>query len=109
MVPQQWIANLCLDQVDPADRRRLDMVVYGASPTGVALCCDATVVAPLRRDGRPIGGAAREDGVALPRAAARKTRQYPELATRGPAQLRVLSCEIGGRWGPDCFCVLWAL
>ena len=32
----------------PADRRRLDLVVYGATPRQGALCCDATLVAPTR-------------------------------------------------------------
>ena len=34
-------------------RRRLDLVIYGAAPLGGALCCDATLVSLLRRDGEP--------------------------------------------------------
>ena len=36
-----------------ADRQRLDFVIYGATPLGGAICCDATLVSPLRRDGTP--------------------------------------------------------
>ena len=39
--------------VDPAHRCRLDLVVYGATPLGEALCCDVTLVSPLTREGRP--------------------------------------------------------
>ena len=49
----QWLARTSTPHVDPADRRRLDFVVYGATPLGEALCCDVTLVAPLTREGRP--------------------------------------------------------
>ena len=39
-------------QVDPIDWRRLDLVIYGATPLGGALCCDATLVCPLTRAGQ---------------------------------------------------------
>ena len=42
VVPQQWLACTSARDVDPADRRRLDLVVYGATPLGEALCCVAT-------------------------------------------------------------------
>ena len=35
------------------DRRRLDVVAYGAAPCGGAMCCDATLVSPLTRAGKP--------------------------------------------------------
>ena len=44
------------------DRRRLDLV---AARLGEALCCDATLVAPLRRDGRPQPRVPEEDGAAM--------------------------------------------
>ena len=47
VVPQQWRAE---------DRRRLDLVIYGATPNGSALCCDATLVSPLTRRGQPQPG-----------------------------------------------------
>ena len=52
-VPQQWLANTSAPGVSAQDRRRLDLVLYGATRLGEALCCDATLVASLRRDGRP--------------------------------------------------------
>ena len=47
VVPQQWLARTSARDVDPADRRRLDLVVYGATLVGEALCCDVTLVSPL--------------------------------------------------------------
>ena len=44
IVPQQWLARTSAPGVDPADRRRLDFVAYGATPLGEALCCDVTLV-----------------------------------------------------------------
>ena len=57
--------------VDPADRRRLDLVIYGATPLGGALCCDATSVSPLTRTGQPQPCAAAMDGAAHRMAARR--------------------------------------
>ena len=59
-------------------RRRLDLVVYGATPLGGALCCDATLVSPLTRAGLP------------QRLAGRRTRQASCLpgADRRPATTR---------------------
>ena len=86
---------------DPEDRRRLDMVLYGVDPTGLALCCDATMVSPLSRTGEPITRAADRDGVALRRARKRKRRRYRELLAPGPSRLVVLGCEVGGRWNRE--------
>ena len=62
------------------DRLRLDLVIYGASPMGGALRCDATLVS-------------------LRVAERRKRAAYPELISGGPQRLLVLrSSEIGGRW-----------
>ena len=99
MVAQQWLVNTTVPGVDPADRRRLDLVLYGASPRGFALCCDATVVAPLRRDGQARSRAPDEDGAELKKAQRRKEKTYSELFGGGPARLVVLACEVGGRWG----------
>ena len=52
VVPQQWLAHTTAPNVDPADRRKLDLVIYGATPLGGALCCDATLVSPLTRTGQ---------------------------------------------------------
>ena len=97
VVAQQWLANTTAPGVGPRDRRRLDLVVYGASARGDALCCDATLVSLLRRDGRATARAADIDGAALERARRRKARVYPELGRHG-TQLVVLGCKVGGRW-----------
>ena len=78
----------------------LDLVVYGASERGEALCCDATVVSPLRRNGRVRARAAEVDGAALAGARRRKERTYPEL-DGGGTRLVVLGCEVGGRWNDE--------
>ena len=46
VVPQQRLAHTTALGVPSDDRRRLDLVVYGAAPRGGAMCCDATVVSP---------------------------------------------------------------
>ena len=101
VVPQQWLANTTAPGVAADDRRRLDFVIYGAAARGEALCCDATLVSPVRRDGSPIVGAPERDGVALLSAQRRKLARYPELARGGPHRLCVLAAEIGGRWNDD--------
>ena len=41
---QQWLAHTTPPHVHPADMHRLDLVIYGATPLGGTLCCDATLV-----------------------------------------------------------------
>ena len=77
------------------------MVVYGVTANGEALCCDATIVSPLTREGRPVARAASQDGVALERAELRKRRTYHELVGSPYGRLVVLGCEVGGRWNED--------
>ena len=91
VVSQQWLTNTTAAGVDPADRRRLDVVVHGASPTGTVLCCDATMVSPLDSDGRPHARADEVDGAVLETARRRKERTYPELLEWGPVRLVVLA------------------
>ena len=93
VVPQQWLCATTAPGVAPDDRRRLDLVIYGASPMGGALCCDATLVSPLTRTG-PVA----DDGAMLRVAERRKRAAYPELTSGGPQRLLVLGSEIGGRW-----------
>ena len=102
VVPQQWLARTTAPGVREDDRRRLDLVVYGATRHGAALCCDVTLVSPLRANGHPQPRTAREDGAALVTARRRKRDRYPELLRPGPQRLVVLACEIGGRWAAEC-------
>ena len=64
VVPQPWLAHTNLaTAVD--DRRRLDLLIHGATPRGEALACDVTLVSPLTRSGQPTRQAATHDGAAL--------------------------------------------
>ena len=47
------------------DRRRFDLVIYGAMPVGGALCCDTTLVSRLTRTGQPQLCTALHDGALL--------------------------------------------
>ena len=49
--PQQWLAHTTAPNVGAQDRRRLDLIVYGALSIGGAQCCDATLVSPVSRSG----------------------------------------------------------
>ena len=98
VVPQQWLCATTAPGVAPDDRRRLDLVIYGASPMGGALCCDATLVSPLTRTGQPQPGTVEDDGAMLRVAERRKRAAYPELSSGGPQRFLVLGSEIGGRW-----------
>ena len=92
---QQWLVRTTAPGVPADDRRRLDLVVYGATPRGGALCCDATLVSPLAHTGHPQPGAAETDGAVLRVAERRKRSTYPELSSGGPQELVVLGSEVG--------------
>ena len=49
VVPQQWLVTGPND----GNRRQLDLIVHGACPLGLALCCDATLVSPLTHTNLP--------------------------------------------------------
>ncbi|CAK0885381.1 unnamed protein product, partial [Prorocentrum cordatum] len=101
VVPQQLLRDTNAVVHNPLDRRQLDLVVYGISPNGVPLCCDSTMVSPLRRDGWHRPRTFDTDGAALLEAERRKRRRYHEFTTGHSGRLMVLSCEVGGRWGRD--------
>jgi len=95
---KQLLRDTNVPLADPQDLRQLDMVAYGISRDGVPLCCDASMVSPLDRAGRPIPRAASTNAVAIARAEQRKRRRYPELINSPYGRLVVLACEVGGRW-----------
>ena len=101
VVHKQLLRDTNITTVRSSDRRQLDMVAYGLTRSGAALCCDATLVSPLDRRGQPHSRAAEEDGVAPRVAKLRKRRTYPELASSWAGTLVVLACEVGGRWNQD--------
>jgi len=85
--------------VDPGGTRQLDVVAWGLRGFGRPVCADATIRAPLGRDGEPHPGAADTDGSTFARAIRDKEAAYPELAAQNPhGDLLVLACETGGRW-----------
>ena len=94
VIPQQWLAHTTAPNVGAEDRRRLDLVVYGATPHGGALCCDATLVSPLTRTGHPQPCTVTIDGAALRVAERRKHAAYPELARAGPQKLSSLGTQL---------------
>ena len=83
VVPQQWLVHTTAPGVHADDRRRLDVVIYGATTNGTALCCDATQVSPLTCTGQPQPCTADLDGAALRTAERRKAATYPELRSEG--------------------------
>eukprot|EP00439_Symbiodinium_sp_Y106_P019261 s9450_g2.t1 len=90
VVPQHWLVHTTAPGIPADDRRRLDFVLYGATRRGEALCCDVTLVSPLRADGRVQPGS--RDGAAIEVARRRKLARYPEV---------VLASEVVGRWGGE--------
>ena len=62
---------------------------------------DATLVSPVRRDGRPQPNADMEDGAQLRVARARKENKYRELLHSRRSRLVVLGMEVGGRWSDE--------
>ncbi|CAK0891154.1 unnamed protein product [Prorocentrum cordatum] len=96
VVPQQLLRDTNAVVHNPLGRRQLDLVVYGILPNGAPLCCDSTMVPPLRRDGRHRPRTFDTDGAALLVAERRKRRRYHELTTSQSGRLMVLSCELVG-------------
>ena len=76
VIPQQRLVHTTAPGVPADDRTRLDLVVYGATPRGGALCCDAILVSPFARTGHPQPGAADTDGAVLRVAERRKRSTY---------------------------------
>ena len=68
--------------------------MYGAKPTSLAQCCDATLVSPLTRTGQP-QPCIDSDGAALRVAVPREWATYPELALGGLQRLVVLGFRSG--------------
>ena len=96
---QVLLRDTNLPGFNPRDTRQLDFVAWGIRGFGRPVCADATIRAPLHRDGTPQPGAADTDGATFARAIRDKEDTYPELAEANPyGDLTVLACETGGRW-----------
>ena len=74
VVPQQWFARMTAPDVPSDDRRHLDLVVYGATAHGGALCCDASLMSTLTRTGHPPPCTDEVDGAVLIPSAAKGPR-----------------------------------
>ena len=59
-------------------------VRHYCAPNGVALCCDATLVSTLTRNGQPAHAADSRDGAALSIAKRRRAARYPEISGARP-------------------------
>ena len=84
--------------IGPTDGRCVEIVASGLPiDQGVPLAVDATLVSPLRGDGRPQPGAASRPGASLRRAEQAKRRAYPELVNSSLLRLTTVAVELGGR------------
>ena len=72
VVPQQWLMHTSAPGV-----------LACASPQGLALCCDATLVSSVTSEGVPHPRAEHTAGVALLTAERRKHATYPDLRLGG--------------------------
>ena len=70
---------------------------------GAQVAIDATIVSPIRADGRPRPQAARQAGVALQAARLRKRATYPEFHSSRGYRLLVAAVETGGRWDEESY------
>ena len=104
---EQPLVRELVPTVQQRDGRQADVFVRGMSiGQGLPVVGDMCMGSALHRDGTPHEDAPTEDGVALRRLARDKLRKYPELFASDRLRYVVLSCEEGGRWGPDVFAVV---
>ena len=102
--PNQFLRNMNVPGIRPDDGRRLEVVVNGLPLYhGMQVGIDATIVSPVRADGRPVPGADIRSGVALRTAERRKRRRYRELLATQRRHLLVAAGEVGWRWNEESF------
>lgn len=96
------LQNVSLQGVSARDSRQIEVVANGLPLWhGAQLAVDATLVSPIRRDGRPQPRAAQEDEAQLLVARRRKEAKYAELLRSRRCRLVVLGIEVGGRWSDE--------
>ena len=94
-----FLRDAGLPTVDPADGRRVEVVVTGLPlDHGVPLAVDATVVSCLHADGTPFPGAVLGRGSTFARAERCKRTTYPELCDSAVLKLKTIACTTGGAW-----------
>ena len=107
VVEDVFLRNTSLPGIHEHDGRRVEILATGLPlHRGVPLAVDATLVSPLRTDGRPCPRAAAEDGVAIRRGEKAKETAYPELVRSDTVRLVTLACEVGGRMSAACAATL---
>ena len=99
VVEDVLLRNTSLPGIQGHDGRRVEILATGLPlHRGVPLAVDATLVSPLRADGRPCPRAAEADGVAIQRGERAKRATYPELVQSDVVRLVTVACEVGGRF-----------
>ena len=93
-----FLRDTALDNIDPNDGRRIEVVVSGMPiARGIPIAVDATLVSPLHADGTPHPHTVTRPGASFRRAEASKANTYPELVNSSLLQLLTVASETGGR------------
>ena len=102
MAENVLLRDLNLQGISSRDSRQIEVVANGLPLWGGAqLAVDATLVSPIRRNGRPQPHAADTDGIQLRTARRRKEQKYAELLRSRRCRLVVIAIETGGRWSDE--------
>ena len=96
-----FVRDLNLDAA-VRDNRKLEVIANGLPLYhGAQLAVDATLVCPVKRNGRPQPRSDTVPGAWLTEARKRKNNTYPELVGGRRCRLIVLAGEVGGRWSDE--------
>ena len=99
-----FLRELNIEGVRSQDGRRIEVVANGLPVYhGAQVAIDATIVSPIRGDGRPVDGDGQSEGAALRKARQRKCRTYRVLIRSRRCKLLVAGAETGGRWDVEAY------
>ena len=105
-----FLRDMNISNIDVRDGRRIEVLANGLSLYhGTQVAIDATIISPLKANGRAAHNSNRYDGAAIREAIKVKERTYPELVNNPRCKLLVAPVEIGGRWGEDAYNFLVAM
>ena len=94
-----FLRDTTLLNVQASDGRRVEVVASGLPVAqGVPVAVDATVVSPVRADGRALPKASWLKGSTFSKAERLKQQTYPELVGSSVLALKTVAAEVGGRW-----------
>ena len=89
-----FLRDTALDNIDPNDGRRIEVVVSGLPiARGIPIAVDATLVSPLHADGTPHPHTVTRPGASFRRAEASKANTYPELVNSSLLQLLTVASK----------------